>query len=126
MRTLRERLRALPSQPPHEGLVVECQTPQRVIAASARPGPQAAEVGIYVSGQDADHNLKRVAEGVAGDDPFLLQLRLEGEVDALRLEDSTVVAAAQTEHAVDDVLQRQQVLDARVPPNAPHGRFPPR
>src|SRR5690606_27365082 len=68
---------------------------------------------------DADEHLDGVAErveegAIGGHHRLLLLLRLEGEVDALGLDDGPVVAATKAEHALDDLFQREHLLDASV------------
>ncbi|MPZ49763.1 MAG: hypothetical protein GEU75_10810 [Dehalococcoidia bacterium] len=101
--------RPLAGETAHEGLVIEGKPAQHLVAAATRTFTQAVQVSLYVCGQDAHNDLEGVGQGVqerlvAGDDPFLLGLGLEGEVDALGVEDRPVIAAAQTEDALDDVL----------------------
>src|SRR5690606_517817 len=50
----------------------------------------------------------------SGEDRLLLRVRLQGEVDAARLDHGTVITAAQTHHVTGDVVERKRGLYSRV------------
>src|SRR5690606_13785818 len=51
---------------------------------------------------------------VSSEDRLLLRVRLQGEVDAARLDHGTVITAAQTHHIASDIVERKRGLYSRV------------